>query len=176
MAAAGTFIAPASSIPSAVSTPSGTDLGASVLAFAQAHLGQVVADSYGTGCYALVNAALRAAGAATQPGLGWPGRSATTSSGAAGVPAEPAGGYANTGSLSDVQPGDVIQFDGYAEKAPNVLAVGPAPLGDRPSVDAAAGTITVLQQNWNGNPASAGGRSPSPHDLRRASVYRPTAG
>jgi hypothetical protein len=151
-------------------------LNAQVIGFAQANQGQVVTSPEGTGCAALVDAALAAAGGIPQSQLGSTGpisnhyvwgnliyqRSTVAGYGAAGV-------------LSDIQPGDIIQLDQYTETDANgawVLADHHTAIVQ--SVDPNSGEIVVLQQNWNGNQATTQGvLNPAMMTSGVFTVYRP---
>jgi len=161
--------------PTPVATPTP---GQQVLAFAQANLGQVVTSPAGTGCAALADAALAAAGAVPQSQLGTAGPVAdhyvwgTLIFQRSGI-----SGYDPAGVISDIQPGDIIQIDQYAESRPDGSWVS----ADHhtaivQSVDPNTGEIVVLQQNWNGNPATTQGvLYPATMTSGVISVYRPVA-
>jgi hypothetical protein len=156
--------------------PTAAAVGAKVVAFAAANLGTTVTAPDATGCAALVSAALTAAGAKSQEMLGTQGPIADHYVwGTLVYQHSLVSGYSNTGSLAGLEPGDVIQFDQYAEKRPDGSWSSDAHhTAIVESVNPTTGQINVLEQNANGNPAvTRGNFNPSYMTGGVISVYRP---
>src|SRR5262249_30487692 len=156
-----------------------SSLDASVLAFAIAHIGQVVTDPLATGCAALVSAAFRSAGAKPQWQLGTAGSiSDHYIWGQLVYQRDKNAGYSSVGGLADIRPGDVIQFDNYTENGPGGTgANAPHHTAIVQSVNPTTGELDVIQQNANGDPSTEKGH----YDLNAitsgvVSIYRPVAG
>jgi len=166
-----------SKIKPPTTTTSPTPVGDKVIAFAEAHLGQVVTAPNATGCAALASAALSAAGAAPPKWVVSGPISDHYSWGTLVYQRSLVTGFAKTGLLTDVRPGDVIQVDQYAEKRPDgswISADHHTAIVE--SVNATTGQITVIQQNWNGNPAATRGTFiPDTMTSGVMSIYRPTS-
>ena len=171
---------PAAQAPVAPVAPvAGSVLESRVAAFANSHVGQVVNAPYATGCAALAVAALSAAGATPQSTLGTAGPNANHYVwGQAVYQRSTNAGYGSIGSLANVHAGDIIQVDGYAESHADGSWIEAAHhTAIVQSVNPVTGVITVLQQNWNGNPATAQGTfDPTSMTSGVITIYRPTAG
>ena len=163
--------------PPAPAPAPAADLGAAVLAFAQAHVGQVATDPAASGCAALAVAALRSAGADPNPTAAGP-NPLHHSWGRPVYQRDESGAYARLGGLADVRPGDVLQLDGYSETRPDgswVSAWHHTAIVE--SVDAATGRVAVLEQNAGGDPAVARGElHPESRTAGVVTAYRPAAG
>ena len=166
------------SFVAAPATPATPDLNGRVVSFSQANLGQAVGAASGADCYDFAAGALQNAGAKAQWQLGTNGpNSGHYAWGTEVYQTSLTGGYGNFGSLSQVKPGDVVQFDGYHQVDANgYWADAPHHTAVVSSVDVAGGKLNVYQQNWNGQQTVQQGQfNLSAMTSGVVTVYRPVA-